>query len=689
MRMDSVSRPLSTTQALKGASVMPAPRSVVISGPLTMASGPQMAPASTRPWPSRYLVPEWMMRSAPRSTGFCSAGVQKQLSTASRAPAACAISASAAMSQTSVSGLLGVSAKKSLVLGLTAERQAPTSVCDTKVVSTPNLPNWACSSVMVEPNTLCEHTMWSPDLSRPMTSSKMALMPLDVAMAASVPSSAARRRSNIIVVGLAKRAAAVAASGWLKLLVKNSASEFSPHCVGGRPSRTASVSMRASGGRSLRGRRFLSSFWLSDFAMRPPLNPAPLRRPGCGQGSFVAVALQGQARVDGFFLALLRQALRLDGGEVLGADVTRDVGAIEARGLETLDLGVQPADDLLHRIDVLVDQGVGTDDLAHLFERAAMGHEFALGRHVDAVDVGKTHGRRSRGQVDLVGASLSSHLHDFLGGGAAHDGVVDQQHVAAFEFQADGVELLAHGLLARALPRHDEGAAHVAVLDEAFAVGLAELLSQLHGRGAARFGDGDHHVDLAGRHGRDDALRQGLAHVQARLVDRDAIDGGVRPGQVDVLEHAGVEHGLLGALLGVHHPVQVDEQGLARGHVAHEAVAGAFQGHRLAGDHDFAAFRQVGLAVAHGADAEGVAEGHQAVTGDQADDGVRALDALVHGAHGLEDGGGRQGQLAAGQLQLVGEHVEQHLRVAVCVEVAAIDVEQLLAQVVRIRQVAP
>ena len=68
----------------------------------------------------------------------CSAGVQKQLSTASSAPASCAIVASAAMSHTSVSGLLGVSANSSRVAGRTAARHAPTSVCDTKLVSTPN-----------------------------------------------------------------------------------------------------------------------------------------------------------------------------------------------------------------------------------------------------------------------------------------------------------------------------------------------------------------------------------------------------------------------------------------------------------------------------------------------------------------------------------------------------------------------
>ena len=115
------------------------------------------------------------------------------------------MSASARMSQTSVSGLLGVSANSSFVSGRSAARHASGSVCDTKVVCTPNLPNSPCSSLMVEPNTLREQMTWSPAFSRPMTSSMIAAMPLEVAMQASVPSSAARRRSIIIVVGLVKR----------------------------------------------------------------------------------------------------------------------------------------------------------------------------------------------------------------------------------------------------------------------------------------------------------------------------------------------------------------------------------------------------------------------------------------------------------------------------------------------------
>ena len=58
---------------------------------------------------------------------------------------------------------------------------------------------------MVEPNTLREQITWSPAFSKAIAVSMIAAMPLEVAMQASLPSSAARRRSNIVTVGLVKR----------------------------------------------------------------------------------------------------------------------------------------------------------------------------------------------------------------------------------------------------------------------------------------------------------------------------------------------------------------------------------------------------------------------------------------------------------------------------------------------------
>ena len=205
IRKDKVSRPFNTTQALNGDKLMPALRITGMNFSVTKTCDAHNAPATTLPWPSRYLVPECTITSAPNAIGVCKAGVQKQLSTASKAFAACAMSASARMSHTSVNGLVGVSANNKRVFGCIARCHSDTSVCETNVVCTPNLANSLLSSLWVEPNTECEHTTWSPLLSKAMHSSNTAAMPLAVPMQASAPSSAASRFSKLATVGLVKR----------------------------------------------------------------------------------------------------------------------------------------------------------------------------------------------------------------------------------------------------------------------------------------------------------------------------------------------------------------------------------------------------------------------------------------------------------------------------------------------------
>ena len=146
-----------------------------------------------------------MTRSAPSSNGSCSAGVQKQLSTASSAPELLAIPASAAMSAISVSGFDGVSTNSSRVDGRTARRHASVSAPSTNVVSTPNLGRTVVKSCTVAPKMLDDETMWSPPFISPMTHDRIAAMPEAVATQASAPSSAASRSWNAATVGLLKR----------------------------------------------------------------------------------------------------------------------------------------------------------------------------------------------------------------------------------------------------------------------------------------------------------------------------------------------------------------------------------------------------------------------------------------------------------------------------------------------------
>jgi hypothetical protein len=97
------------------------------------AFAPASAPATTSEWPLSTLVAACMTTSAPRLSGRVWIGEAVVESTASRAPAACAISAAAAMSVMVQSGLEGVSIQTSLVTpGFTASRRASRLSVSTK-----------------------------------------------------------------------------------------------------------------------------------------------------------------------------------------------------------------------------------------------------------------------------------------------------------------------------------------------------------------------------------------------------------------------------------------------------------------------------------------------------------------------------------------------------------------------------
>ena len=147
--------------------------------------------------------------------------------------------------------------------------------------------------------------------------------------------------------------------------------------------------------------------------------------------------------------------------------------------------GCELQDGRLHGIHVLVNQGIATNDFANLLDRAVVRDQFVFGRHVNAIDIGKTHWRCCAGHVDLVCTSITRHLHDFFAGCSAHDGVVHQEHIAPLELTRDRIEFLTNGLLAHRLPRHDEGASDITVFNETFAIRQPQQLRQLRRAGSA------------------------------------------------------------------------------------------------------------------------------------------------------------------------------------------------------------
>ena len=134
--------------------------------------------------------------------------------------------------------------------------------------------------------------------------------------------------------------------------------------------------------------------------------------------------------------------------------------------------------------------------------------------------------------------------------------------------------------------------------------------------------------------------------------------------------------------------IVADEHGFARCNVAHETEADAFQGHRFARHHVFDPVLALVHAQAQRTDAVGVAEGQHAVAGDLGDDRVGAAHALVHDADRLEQGLGVERITVGRDLDLVRQHIQQHFRVGIRVDVAAVVAEQRVLQLGLVRQVA-
>ena len=137
-RIDSVSSPFSTTKALNGDSLM--------SGAAHRRHEPgfeQLGRARRRRRRDPALAIEVLGTRMHHQVGaelhrLLQRREQKQLSTTSKAPPACAISANAAMSLTAVSGCSAFG-KSSLVCGRIASRQAVVSVCRQSWSGPPNL----------------------------------------------------------------------------------------------------------------------------------------------------------------------------------------------------------------------------------------------------------------------------------------------------------------------------------------------------------------------------------------------------------------------------------------------------------------------------------------------------------------------------------------------------------------------
>ena len=152
-----------------------------------------------------YFVVECTTTSAPNSSGRCTYGVAKVLSTASSASCSRARPASAAMSAMPSSGLVGVSHQISRVCGRIAARTWSRSPSQAGVKSSPHRSSTRAKSRNVPPYASFGITTWSPGPQTAWISAVSAASPEAKAKPWRPPSNAARHCSSAVRVGFAER----------------------------------------------------------------------------------------------------------------------------------------------------------------------------------------------------------------------------------------------------------------------------------------------------------------------------------------------------------------------------------------------------------------------------------------------------------------------------------------------------
>ena len=181
-------------------------------------------------------------------------------------------------------------------------------------------------------------------------------------------------------------------------------------------------------------------------------------------------------------------------------------------------------------------------------------------------------------------AGFLKQLHDALGRGAAHDGIVDDDHALAFDHAAYGGQLHAHALLAQFLRRLDEGSSHILVLDQAHLVWQTGFFRIAGGRGQRGIRHANDHIGIDRRF-----LGQARTHTLAGGMHVHAVNVGIRTCEVDEFHRADGQLGLIGVLHDLV-TVIVDNHDFTRANIAHQFSANNIERAGFGSEHICAVF---------------------------------------------------------------------------------------------------
>ena len=145
---------------------------------------------------------------------------------------------------------------------------------------------------------------------------------------------------------------------------------------------------------------------------------------------------------------------------------------------------------------------------------------------------------------------------------------------------------------------------------------------------------------------------------------------------------------MLRALAAVQLVLEIDEDGFARLDVTHHLKAQGIECHRLGGDKIFRSLRRFVAAIDERADTMRIAEGKQAIACNQRHHGVSTATAAMHAGHRLENAIHIELVTMCRHLQFMRQHIEQHFRVGIGVDMPAVHAEHLFLQLLGVGQVA-
>src|SRR5271170_6694060 len=135
--------------------------------------------------------------------------------------------------------------------------------------------------------------------------------------------------------------------------------------------------------------------------------------------------------------------------------------------------------------------------------------------------------------MDFLRSSGAHHAHDLAAGGAADDGVVDQNNALALKQITNRIQLELHAKVAHALLRLNERAPYIVVADETEVERDSTLRRISQGGGDSGVW---HRHDQVGIDGRFNG--QATAHLLAAGLYPAAKDATVRTSEIDVFENA-------------------------------------------------------------------------------------------------------------------------------------------------------